>query len=92
LQSNTTLQNLEGSTQKSETQQKKISKCQMHDKDWLVKFLSYHPMTDVCPPMEEGKAVDGSHRSIFYLITRSIANSLRFLPFQLIIMMEGWKV
>jgi len=38
-------------------------------------------MTDIRPPMEEGKAVDGFHRSIFYLIASSIMNWLSFLAF-----------
>jgi hypothetical protein len=38
-------------------------------------------MTDVRPPMKEGKAVDGFHRSIFYLIASSIMNWLSFLAF-----------
>jgi hypothetical protein len=80
LQSSTTLQTLEGNTEKSETQPKEISKCQLHDKE-LAKFLSYHPMTDVHPPMEEGKVVDGSHRLIFYLIASSIMNWLSLLAF-----------
>jgi hypothetical protein len=81
LQSSTTLQTLEGNTEKSETQPKEISKCQLREKDQLAKFLSYHLMTDVRPPMEEGKAVDGFHRSIFYLIASSIMNWLSFLAF-----------
>jgi hypothetical protein len=81
LQSSTTLQTLEGNTEKNETQPKEISKCQLREKDQLVKFLSYRLMTDVRPPMEEGKAVDGFHRSIFYLIASSIMNWLSFLAF-----------
>jgi hypothetical protein len=81
LQSSTTLQTLEGNTEKSETQPKEISKCELHEKDQLAKFLSYHLMTDVRRPMEEGKAVDGFHRLIFYLITSSIMNWLSFLAF-----------
>jgi hypothetical protein len=81
LQSSTTLQTLEGNTEKSETQPKEISKCQLREKDQLAKFLSYRLMTDVRPPMTEEKAVDGSHRSIFYLIASSIMNWLSFLAF-----------
>jgi hypothetical protein len=81
LQSSTTLQNLEGNTEKSETQPKEISKCQLREKDQLAKFLSYRLMTDVRPPMKEEKAVDGFHRSIFYLIASSIMNWLSFLAF-----------
>jgi hypothetical protein len=81
LQSSTTLQTLEGNTEKSETQPKEISKCQLRGKDQLAKFLSYRLMTDVRSPMEEGKAVDGFHRSIFYLIASSIMNWLSFLAF-----------
>jgi len=81
LQSSTTLQTLEGNTEKNETQPKEISKCQLREKDQLVKFLSYRLMTDVRPPMEEGKVVDGFHRSIFYLIASSIMNWLSFLAF-----------
>ena len=81
MQSSTTLQTLEGNTEKSETQPKEISKCQLREKDQLVKFLSYHPMTDVHLHMEEGKVVDGYHRSIFYLIASSIMNWLSFLAF-----------
>jgi hypothetical protein len=81
LQSSTTLQTLEGNTEKSETQPKEISKCQLREKDQLAKFLSYRLMTDVRPPMEEGKVVDGFHRSIFYLIASSIMNWLSFLAF-----------
>lgn len=81
MQSSTTLQTLEGNTEKSETQPKEISKCQLREKDQLAKFLSYCLMTDVRPPMKEGKAVDGFHRSIFYLIASSIMNWLSFLAF-----------
>jgi hypothetical protein len=81
LQSSTTLQTLEGNTEKSETQPQEISRCQLREKDQLAKFLSYRLMTDVGPPMEEGKAVDGFHRSIFYLIASSIMNWLSFLAF-----------
>jgi hypothetical protein len=81
LQSSTTLQTLEGNTEKSETQSKEISKCQLREKDQLAKFLSYRLMTDVRPPMKEEKAVDGFHRSIFYLIASSIMNWLSFLAF-----------
>ena len=80
MQSSTTLQTLEGNTEKSETQPKEISKCQLREKDQLAK-LSYRLMTDVRPPMEEGKAVDGFHRSIFFLIASSIMNWLSFLAF-----------
>jgi hypothetical protein len=81
LQISTTLQTLEGNTEKSETQPKEILNCQLRGKDQLAKFLSYHLMTDVRPPMEERKAVDGFHRSIFYLIASSIMNWLSFLAF-----------
>jgi hypothetical protein len=81
LQSSTTLQTLEGNTEKSETQSKEISKCQLREKNQLAKFLSYRLMTDVRPPMKEEKAVDGFHRSIFYLIASSIMNWLSFLAF-----------
>jgi hypothetical protein len=81
LQNSTTLQTLEGNTEKSETQPKEILNCQLREKDQLAKFLSYRLMTDVRPPMEEGKAVDGFHRSIFYLIASSIMNWLSFLAF-----------
>jgi hypothetical protein len=81
LQSSTTLQTLEGNTEKSETQPKEISKCQLREKNQLAKFLSYRLMTDVRPPMKEEKAVDGFHRSIFYLIASSIMNWLSFLAF-----------
>lgn len=81
MQSSTTLQTLECNTDKGETQPKEISKCQLREKDQLAKFLSYRLMTDVRPPMEEGKAVDGFHRSIFYLIASSIMNWLSFLAF-----------
>lgn len=80
MQSSTTLQTLEGNTEKSETQPKEI-KCQLREKDQLAKFLSYRLMTDVRPPMKEEKAVDGFHRSIFYLIASSIMNWLSFLAF-----------
>lgn len=81
MQSSTTLQTLEGNTEKSETQPKEISKCQPHDKGQLVKFLSYHPMTDVHLHMEEGKVVDGYHRLIFRSTASSIANCPSFLAF-----------
>jgi hypothetical protein len=81
LQSNTTLQTLEGNTEKGEIQPKEISKCQLREKDQLAKFLSYSLMTYVRSPMEEGKAVDGFHHSIFYLIACSIMNWLSFLAF-----------
>ena len=81
MQSSTTLQTLEGNTEKSEPQPKEISKCQPREKDQLAKFLSYRLMTDVHLPMEKGKAVDGFHRSIFYLIASSIMNWLSFLAF-----------
>jgi hypothetical protein len=81
LQSSTTLQTLEGNTEKSETQPKVILNCQLREKDQLAKFLSYRLMTDVRPPMKEEKAVDGFHRSIFYLIASSIMNWLSFLAF-----------
>lgn len=81
MQSSTTLQTLEGNTEKSETQPKEISKCQLREKDQLAKFLSYRLMTDVRPPMEEGKAVDGFHHSIFFLIASSIMNWLSLLAF-----------
>lgn len=81
MQSSTTLQTLEGNTEKSETQPKVILNCQLREKDQLAKFLSYRLMTDVRPPMKEEKAVDGFHRSIFYLIASSIMNWLSFLAF-----------
>ena len=81
MQSSRTLQTLEGNTEKSETQPKEISRCQLREKDQLAKFLSYRLMIDVRPPMEEGKAVDGFYRSIFYLIASSIMNWLLFLAF-----------
>jgi hypothetical protein len=81
LQSSTTLQTLEGNTEKSEAQPKEISKCQLREKDQLAKFLSYRLMTDVHPPMEEGKVLDGFHRLIFRLISISIMNWLSFLAF-----------
>jgi 5-deoxy-D-glucuronate isomerase len=81
LQSSTTSQTLEGNTEKSETQPKEISKCQLRDKGQLAKFLSYRLMTDVRPPMEEGKAVDGFHRSIFHSITGKIMNWSSFPAF-----------
>jgi hypothetical protein len=81
LQSSSTLQTLEGNTEKSEIQPKEISKCQLREKDQLAKFLSYRLMTDVRPLMEERKAVDGFHRSIFYLVASSIMNWLSFLAF-----------
>lgn len=80
MQSSTTLQTLEGNTKKCETQPKEI-KCQLREKDQLGKFLSYRLMTEVRSPMEEGKAVDGFHRSIFYLVASSIMNWLSFLAF-----------
>lgn len=81
MQSSTTLHTLKGNTEKSETQPKEISKCQQREKDQLAKFLSYRLMTDVRPPMEERKAVDGFHRSIIYLVSSSIMNWLSFLAF-----------
>lgn len=81
MQSSTTLQTLEGNTEKSETQPKVILNCQLREKDQLAKFLSYRLMTDVRPPMKEEKAVDGFHRSIIYLVSSSIMNWLSFLAF-----------
>ena len=81
MQSSTTLQTLECNTDKGETQPKEISMCQLREKDQLAKFLSYRLMTDVRPPMEERKAVNCFHRSIFYLITSSMMNWLSFLAF-----------
>lgn len=81
MQSSTTLQTLEGNTEKSETQPKEISKCQLREKDQLAKFLSYRLMTDVHLHMEEGKVVDGYHRLIFRSTASSIANCPSFLAF-----------
>ena len=81
MQSSTTLQTLEGNTEKSETQPQEISRCQLREKDQLAKFLSYRLMTDVRLPMEEGKVLDGFHRLIFRLISISIMNWLSFPAF-----------
>jgi hypothetical protein len=81
LQSSKTLQTLEVDTEKSETQPKKISKCQLYGKGQLAKLLSYHPTTDIRRHMKEGKVVDGFHHSIFPSITSDIMSWPSFLAF-----------
>jgi hypothetical protein len=85
-----TSQTLEGNIEKSEIHQEEI-KCQLRERGRSSKLLSYHPMTDVRLHMEEGKVVDGFHRSICLSIANGIMNWTSYLAFQLIMMMKGWK-
>jgi hypothetical protein len=68
-----TLQIVESSTEKNETQPEEISKWQ------VPKLLSCHLMTDYLLAMEEGKAVNGFQHSIFHSIAKSNLNRPSFL-------------